>query len=190
MLRVGAVGCGPIGLIHQRAFQSHKGSRLVGVCDIVFDKARERGALLGVPAFALAVIGIFLYVGAEVCMGRFLLPTVGLFFLTTGGEPGIFGRSFLVTFGRRSLRGAPGRSLRGALRGAGPGAFSCSKNHFTSLSVSRRKCPAGMPRNVRGPIRRRCTLFSRMLRLMKTFRSSRFLPSVNVMTAEWGPRSV
>ena len=30
--------------------------------------------LLGKPVFALAVLGIFLYVGAEVCMGRFLLP--------------------------------------------------------------------------------------------------------------------
>jgi fucose permease len=30
--------------------------------------------LLSEPAFALAVLGIFLYVGAEVCMGRFLLP--------------------------------------------------------------------------------------------------------------------
>ena len=32
--------------------------------------------LLKEPVFALAVIGIFLYVGAEVCMGRFLLPTL------------------------------------------------------------------------------------------------------------------
>lgn len=30
--------------------------------------------LLKEPVFALAVLGIFLYVGAEVCMGRFLLP--------------------------------------------------------------------------------------------------------------------
>ena len=30
--------------------------------------------LLKEPVFALAVVGIFLYVGAEVCMGRFLLP--------------------------------------------------------------------------------------------------------------------
>jgi fucose permease len=30
--------------------------------------------LLQEPVFALAVLGIFLYVGAEVCMGRFLLP--------------------------------------------------------------------------------------------------------------------
>jgi len=32
--------------------------------------------LLKEPVFALAVIGIFLYVGAEVCMGRFLKPTL------------------------------------------------------------------------------------------------------------------
>ena len=51
MLRIGAVGCGPIGLIHQKAFQSHEHSRLLGVCDVVFDKARERGELLGVPAY-------------------------------------------------------------------------------------------------------------------------------------------
>ena len=31
--------------------------------------------LLKVPVFALAVLGIFLYVGAEVCMARFLKPT-------------------------------------------------------------------------------------------------------------------
>lgn len=33
--------------------------------------------LLKKPVFALAVLGIFLYVGAEVCMGRFLLPLLG-----------------------------------------------------------------------------------------------------------------
>lgn len=33
-------------------------------------------ALLKTPAFALAVLGIFLYVGAEVCMARFLKPTL------------------------------------------------------------------------------------------------------------------
>jgi len=33
-------------------------------------------ALLKNPSFALAVIGIFLYVGAEVCMGTFLKPTL------------------------------------------------------------------------------------------------------------------
>ena len=33
-------------------------------------------ALLKEPVFALAVLGIFLYVGAEVCMARFLKPTL------------------------------------------------------------------------------------------------------------------
>ncbi len=33
-------------------------------------------ALLGNPVFALAVLGIFLYVGAEVCMGTFLKPAL------------------------------------------------------------------------------------------------------------------
>jgi fucose permease len=33
-------------------------------------------ALLGEPIFALAVLGIFLYVGAESCMGRFLFPSM------------------------------------------------------------------------------------------------------------------
>ncbi len=33
-------------------------------------------ALLFTPAFALAVLGIFLYVGAEVCMGTFLKPAL------------------------------------------------------------------------------------------------------------------
>lgn len=32
-------------------------------------------SLLGEPVFAFAVLGIFLYVGAEACMGRFLKPT-------------------------------------------------------------------------------------------------------------------
>jgi MFS transporter, FHS family, L-fucose permease len=35
--------------------------------------------LLGIPTFALAVLGIFLYVGAEVCMARFLKPTLSAF---------------------------------------------------------------------------------------------------------------
>jgi MFS transporter, FHS family, L-fucose permease len=33
-------------------------------------------ALLGEPVFAMAVLGIFLYVGAEVCMGTYLKPTL------------------------------------------------------------------------------------------------------------------
>lgn len=40
-------------------------------------------ALLGSPAFALAVLGIFLYVGAEVCMSNFLKPTLTTLGLST-----------------------------------------------------------------------------------------------------------
>ena len=40
-------------------------------------------SLLKEPVFALAVLGIFLYVGAEVCMGRFLKPTLEKFNFST-----------------------------------------------------------------------------------------------------------
>jgi FHS family L-fucose permease-like MFS transporter len=40
---------------------------------------RSSMALLKEPVFLLAVIGIFLYVGAESCMGRFLKPTMQTF---------------------------------------------------------------------------------------------------------------
>jgi len=36
-------------------------------------------ALLSEPVFALAVLGIFVYVGAEVCMGKFLQPVLTAF---------------------------------------------------------------------------------------------------------------
>ncbi len=36
----------------------------------------DSAALMREPAFALAVLGIFLYVGAESCMGRFLFPSM------------------------------------------------------------------------------------------------------------------
>lgn len=39
-------------------------------------------SLLKEPVFALAVLGIFLYVGAEVCMGRFLKPSLEKFGFT------------------------------------------------------------------------------------------------------------
>jgi MFS transporter, FHS family, L-fucose permease len=39
-------------------------------------------SLLKEPIFLFAVLGIFLYVGAEVCMGRFLAPTLQSFGLT------------------------------------------------------------------------------------------------------------
>ena len=59
-------------------------------------------ALLSNPTFALAVLGIFVYVGAEVCMGTFLKPT-----LTSLGfsaeKSALFGPSLffgVITFGR------------------------------------------------------------------------------------------
>jgi len=51
MIRVGAVGCGRIGLIHQRALQSHQKAELACVCDEVEERAEERGRLLGVRAY-------------------------------------------------------------------------------------------------------------------------------------------
>ena len=59
-------------------------------------------ALLGKPVFALAVIGIFLYVGVEVCMATFLLPTLaGLGF--PAEKAALFGATLffgVLTFGR------------------------------------------------------------------------------------------
>ena len=40
-------------------------------------------SLLKEPVFALAVLGIFVYVGAEVCLGRFLKPTLESFGFST-----------------------------------------------------------------------------------------------------------
>jgi MFS transporter, FHS family, L-fucose permease len=58
--------------------------------------------LLKVPVFALAVLGIFFYVGAEVCMARFLKPTLaGFGFVDDRAAflgPAVF--FLLLTFGR------------------------------------------------------------------------------------------
>jgi fucose permease len=59
-------------------------------------------SLLGEPTFALAVLGIFLYVGAEVCMGRFLKPTLEGFGLASD-KAALFGPTLFfgtLTFGR------------------------------------------------------------------------------------------
>jgi fucose permease len=59
-------------------------------------------SLLGEPVFALAVLGIFLYVGAEVCMGRFLKPTLEGFGLASD-KAALFGPTLFfgtLTFGR------------------------------------------------------------------------------------------
>jgi fucose permease len=59
-------------------------------------------ALIREPIFALAVLGIFLYVGAESCMGRFLFPSmksIGMDEKTAGNfGPALF--FFLLTIGR------------------------------------------------------------------------------------------
>ncbi len=51
MLKIGVVGCGGIGLIHSRAYQSHPNAQLVCVCDIVKEKADARAKELGVKAY-------------------------------------------------------------------------------------------------------------------------------------------
>jgi len=59
-------------------------------------------SLLKEPVFALAVLGIFLYVGAEVCMGRFLKPTLASFGLPDD-KAALFGPTafyLLLTIGR------------------------------------------------------------------------------------------
>ena len=50
-MRVGAVGCGGIGLIHQKAYQAHPGATLVAVCDLIPEKAKERAKFLGVKSY-------------------------------------------------------------------------------------------------------------------------------------------
>jgi FHS family L-fucose permease-like MFS transporter len=63
---------------------------LAAVLGLRIDEARDAeppgfadsARLLGVPAVALAVLGIFLYVGAEVCLARFLQPTLAGFGLS------------------------------------------------------------------------------------------------------------
>lgn len=58
--------------------------------------------LLKNPVFALAVLGIFLYVGAEVCMARFLKPTLESFGFATD-QAALWGPTIFfgtVTFGR------------------------------------------------------------------------------------------
>jgi len=59
-------------------------------------------ALLGEPTFALAVLGIFLYVGAEVCMGTFLKPTLASLGINEN-QAALFGPTLFfssLTFGR------------------------------------------------------------------------------------------
>jgi hypothetical protein len=48
MPRVGAAVCVRVGLIHQRTFQAHSGTRLLCVCDRLPERAQQRARLLGV----------------------------------------------------------------------------------------------------------------------------------------------
>jgi len=51
MLKVGVVGCGGVGLLHSKAYQSHPEANLVCVCDMVKEKADARAKALGVKAY-------------------------------------------------------------------------------------------------------------------------------------------
>jgi len=51
-LRVGVIGCGPIGRLHARIYSGLPIAELVGVCDIVPDRARACAEPHGVPWFA------------------------------------------------------------------------------------------------------------------------------------------
>jgi len=51
MQRVGVVGMGPIGNRHAGIYKEMPGAELVGVCDIVRERADSAGERLGVPAF-------------------------------------------------------------------------------------------------------------------------------------------
>ncbi len=51
MLRVGVIGMGPIGNLHADIYRADPLAELVGVCDIVPERARAAGERLGVPWF-------------------------------------------------------------------------------------------------------------------------------------------
>ena len=51
MLRVCVIGMGPIGNLHAGIYKADELSELVGVCDIIAERAREAGERLGVPWF-------------------------------------------------------------------------------------------------------------------------------------------
>jgi predicted dehydrogenase len=51
MLRVAVIGMGPIGNRHARILKEDELAELVGVCDILHDRADDAAARLGVPAF-------------------------------------------------------------------------------------------------------------------------------------------
>ena len=54
MLRVCVIGLGPIGNLHANIYKADELAELVGVCDIVAERARAAGERLGVPWFLSA----------------------------------------------------------------------------------------------------------------------------------------
>lgn len=54
MLRVAVIGMGPIGNLHASIYKEDDLSELVGVCDIIPERARKAGDRLGVPWFSSA----------------------------------------------------------------------------------------------------------------------------------------
>lgn len=54
MLRVCVIGMGPIGNLHAGVYQGEELAELVGVCDLIPERARAAGERLGVPWFARA----------------------------------------------------------------------------------------------------------------------------------------
>ena len=54
MLKVCVIGMGPIGNLHADIYKSDELAELVGVCDIIEDRARAAGERLGVPWFLSA----------------------------------------------------------------------------------------------------------------------------------------
>lgn len=51
VLRVAVVGMGPIGNLHADIYKSHPVAELVGVCDVIEERADAASSRLGVPAF-------------------------------------------------------------------------------------------------------------------------------------------
>ena len=52
MLRICVIGMGPIGNLHADIYEADELAELVGVCDIIPDRAKDAGERLGVPWFA------------------------------------------------------------------------------------------------------------------------------------------
>jgi predicted dehydrogenase len=82
MLRVGVIGMGPIGNRHARLYKEDPLAELVGVCDIVRERADKAAAVLGVPAF-YTVAEMLRSVSPDVCS----VATGGYEYGSDHGEP-------------------------------------------------------------------------------------------------------